>query len=146
MKLELAEIRSAMREMDVSWEASETEVTPYLEVEGTELFGLNIRESERLSMMAAARDEPNRLLALAPPPSEIDWRDHNGQNWVTDVLTSAISARAGLVLPSQPVRYWSPVAEKLFETPNSTLICPKRTCFSVEQVALALQGGTSIPH
>jgi C1A family cysteine protease len=85
VKLELAEVRSAMREMDVSWEASETEVTPYLEVEGTELFGLNIKESERLSMMAAARDEPNRLLALAPPPSEIDWRDHNGQNWVTDV-------------------------------------------------------------
>lgn len=85
-RLELDEVLAAMESMGVSWEAGETEITPYLDAEGRGLFGLSLGEPERLSLMEEAMtEEPATLLAAAPPPPSIDWRNVNGHNWVTGI-------------------------------------------------------------
>lgn len=88
-KLQIGELTSAIQEMGVSWEAGETEVSHHQETDIKGLFGLRISEPQRLSTMAAARQQSNALFAAAlpprPPPSEIDWRRVKRRNWVTDV-------------------------------------------------------------
>lgn len=86
--LRIEELRKAMSEKKVEWEASPNEISDVLidAPESSSLFGLSITEDERIKLVKESEGaEPERLFAAPPPPPRIDWRNHNGQNWVTDI-------------------------------------------------------------
>lgn len=84
-RLELEEVQAAIRERGVSWEAGETDITPYLDADPRDigLFGLSLDglKQEALEKRAAAAG----VTVPPSPPPAIDWRKVNGRRWITEI-------------------------------------------------------------
>ena len=85
-RLKLKDVQAAIKEKGASWEADETEISPYLDLDISDmgLFGLSLDDSETLFFKTAAPTNSPTLAGPNPPPC-IDWRDFKGQNWVTKI-------------------------------------------------------------
>ena len=83
-RLGLEEVRDAIREKGASWEADETEISPYLALDAQNrgLLGLSLSGFDQLLMEKTAAAA---LVEQSPPPLSFDWRNFKGQNWVTKV-------------------------------------------------------------
>ena len=80
-RLKLEEVQNAIKEKGAAWEAGETEIAPYLDLDTGDkrLFGLNLGRPEELTVGESVAEYS------MPLPSSIDWRNVNGQNWVTEI-------------------------------------------------------------
>ena len=80
-RLKLEEVQNAIKERGAAWEAGETEISRYLDLDTGDkrLFGLNLGKPEELMVRERAAKYS------MPLPSSIDWRNVNGQNWVTKI-------------------------------------------------------------
>ena len=87
MRLELSDLRDAIRAKGGAWTAEVTEISGYLDqAEDSGLFGLRIGEDEReAALQEAFKAESQSLAAAAPPPPGVDWRHHGGRNWVSPI-------------------------------------------------------------
>lgn len=83
-RLGLEEVRDAIMEKGASWEADETEISPYLALDAQDrgLLGLSLSGFDQSLMEKTAAAA---LVEQSPPPLSLDWRNFEGQNWVTKV-------------------------------------------------------------
>ena len=84
-RLELEEVKEAIEKRGASWEAGETEISRYLELDAGNigLFGLSLDVLKRQEL--EKRASVAGVIVPPFPPSSIDWRKVNGQNWVTGI-------------------------------------------------------------
>ena len=86
---DINELNRKISDAGANWTAVET---PYSRLTGEavsmESMGLALTPEAALADLLTARiDEANILFGAAPPalPRSVDWRNHNGQNWVTQI-------------------------------------------------------------
>lgn len=88
LTVSLQDVETAIDTGSLSWSASETEISAAVR-EGTKessLFGLSISPNEQRDLLEEAlRLEVEAFAASSPPPPAIDWRNHQGRNWVTPI-------------------------------------------------------------
>jgi len=82
----LNDVEAAIASAGATWSAGKTSVSDLVATPVSEanLFGLSLNETDEANLLAEARNlETTTFHATAPPPSAIDWRNHNGCNSVT---------------------------------------------------------------
>lgn len=84
--LDLNVLREEIAARGLEWRPEPTAIAERMgRGEGAGLFGLAISEPEIASQMMSAVARPRTLAAAAPPPPRIDWRSHNGANYVSPI-------------------------------------------------------------
>lgn len=95
MPVTLSDVREAISATGQRWEAGETDVSRYATrplQDDAGLFGLSISDDEADRLLAEASTlQALTFQALAPPPTDVDWRNYQGPlpnyqgNYVTDI-------------------------------------------------------------
>jgi C1A family cysteine protease len=80
----LRSLQSKLKRMKEPWEAAITPISELPKTQSKGKFGLSVSPE---TLAARAREIPTAaaIMALAPPPKKIDWRSHNGGNYVTSI-------------------------------------------------------------
>jgi C1A family cysteine protease len=88
MPITLDELNSAIAAEGGNWHAGETQVSRYanLPLDDGNLFGLSLTDEQASHLLNEAHVlQTLSFHAVAPPPSEVDWRAYQGSNFVTPV-------------------------------------------------------------
>lgn len=83
MTIALEAVRRAIQENAANWEAGET---PIRLQPNQGMHRLGLRTSpETVRRLLQAADRQLSFRTAQPPPPEIDWRNHQGENWITPI-------------------------------------------------------------
>jgi C1A family cysteine protease len=88
MPTTLNDVQAAILSAEASWVAGETSVSNLVAapLDQANLFGLSLDEADEQKLLEQARElEASSFHAGAPPPDDVDWRDHDDCNSVTEV-------------------------------------------------------------
>jgi C1A family cysteine protease len=88
MPTSLDDVQAAISSAGLDWIADKTSVSDLVATPVSEanLFGLSLSEADEAALLDEARNlESTTFHATAPPPSSLDWRNHNDCNSVTSV-------------------------------------------------------------
>jgi C1A family cysteine protease len=88
MPVSLEEVVTAIGREGANWKADVTTASKYLSapIEEANLFGLSIDDRQAEALLAeASAMQARSFRAAAPPPRQIDWRNHRGKNYVTPI-------------------------------------------------------------
>lgn len=84
--MSLATVRKSIEKAGADWTAAETSVSRLSTAEIKKMLGLNVKDSELRDNAAAISAAEGVASAFSfTAPAAIDWRNHNGGNWVTVV-------------------------------------------------------------
>lgn len=85
---DIAELNRLIERAGAGWVAKQTPLSDLVSIGGADgMLGLALSPDEALDEMLMQREvEQNIPFGVPPPlPSRLDWRDHDGENWITSV-------------------------------------------------------------